>query len=60
MKYFLNKANTQFDILLGGSVEQVIRTMVYHDESEATILVASTGQYHAYTWSVIQHATTAS
>ena len=55
MKHWMNKGNCQFDLLLGGQVQQVLGKMIDMDDAGCTILLATNGQEHAYTWAVVQH-----
>ncbi len=60
MRHFMNVGHVQFDLLIAGNAEQVIGKMVHADELGITILVESTGEYHAYGLLVVQHACLAS
>lgn len=60
MRYWMNIGHVQFDLLLGGNVEQIIGKLVHCDESGCTIVKESDGTIHSYALSVVQHATLAS
>lgn len=59
MRAWLNVGHIQFDILLGGTVEQIVGKLVHCDETGCTIQKETDGTLHSYSLSVVQHATPA-
>lgn len=59
MRYWLNINHVQFDLLLGGSVEQIIGKLVHCDETGCTIIKEDDSVVHSYSLAVVQHATLA-
>lgn len=59
MKHWLNITHVQFDLLIGGNVEQVIGKLIHCDETGCTIQLESDSSIHSYALWVVQHATNA-
>ena len=55
MKHFINSGHCQFDLLVGGTVQQVIGKMIHCDQTGVTIVLENNGETHAYAFGVVQH-----